>query len=431
MEKRTFRLHVMYSLLEGVILGVLALNEFVFLKSLLGSNYQLSFLFQFSMVVFLFALLINEFMKRIQNKKKMLRWTALITRAPLMLLFFFPRNAAAMSGDSIYHYIFLGIFLVYYLAHPIIYPTINLFLKNTYRHQNFGRLYSWATSLNKIVMLVVTFLYGMLLDEHLYAYVYVFPLIALLGIASVFLLSRIEYKAEAFKFPSLPFFTSVAVSAREMVKIIRTNHPYRHFEIGFMFYGFAFMSSVSVLFIFYQKELLLNYSSVAFYRNSYNILAILLLPFFGRLLGKIDPRKFAVITFSSMFLYLFFVTLTEYVPVHVDWMGIRIYYTMLFFILFHSVFAATMSLLWNIGSAYFCKDQDAGTYQSIHLWLTGFRAIFAPILGVLFLEWVGFTATFGIAMAATLAGVGVMIWSYHREKRLRLSVKESQETTLD
>ena len=58
-EKSTFKLHGTYMAIEGVILGVLALNEFVFIKSLHGSNYQLSFLFQFSMVMFLFLVFIN------------------------------------------------------------------------------------------------------------------------------------------------------------------------------------------------------------------------------------------------------------------------------------------------------------------------------------------------------------------------------------
>ncbi len=59
-EKRTFQLHLIYSIIEGIILGVLALNEFVFIKSLRGSNYELGFLFQFSMVVFIFLVFINE-----------------------------------------------------------------------------------------------------------------------------------------------------------------------------------------------------------------------------------------------------------------------------------------------------------------------------------------------------------------------------------
>ena len=37
-EKNTFRIHFAYSIIEGIILGVLALNEFVFLKSLHGSD---------------------------------------------------------------------------------------------------------------------------------------------------------------------------------------------------------------------------------------------------------------------------------------------------------------------------------------------------------------------------------------------------------
>ena len=61
-EKRTFQLHLIYSIIEGIILGVLALNEFVFIKSLKGSNYELGFLFQFSMVVFIF-LVFKEYRK--------------------------------------------------------------------------------------------------------------------------------------------------------------------------------------------------------------------------------------------------------------------------------------------------------------------------------------------------------------------------------
>lgn len=68
-EQRTFRLHSTYMIIEGFVLGVLALNEFVFIKSLQGSNYQLSFLFQFSMLVFLFLIVINEFLKRVDNRK--------------------------------------------------------------------------------------------------------------------------------------------------------------------------------------------------------------------------------------------------------------------------------------------------------------------------------------------------------------------------
>ena len=156
-EKKAFRLHMIYSAIEGIILGVLALNEYVFIYSLRGSNYQLAFLFQFSMVVFVFLFIFNQFRKRIRNKRKMLLITGLLTRLPLILLFLIPRDETAMMGQSGWHYLFLFVFLVYFFGNIIIYPAINVLLKTNYRHEHFGKLYSYATSLNKIIILFSTF----------------------------------------------------------------------------------------------------------------------------------------------------------------------------------------------------------------------------------------------------------------------------------
>jgi len=415
-ERNTFRIHMLYSIMEGIILGVLALNEFVFIKSLKGSNYQLGFLFQFSMVVFIFLVFINEFIKRFSNKKKLLRWTGVLTRGPLIFLFFFPRNTEMLYAVPIYHYLFLGLFFIYYFGNTIIYPLINLFLKNQYAHEKFGKLYSYATSVNKIVMMIATFIYGLLLDQDAYAYTYIFPAIALLGIGSVFLLSEIGYQPQTVQKFKLGFLQSIRKSVNTMISIIKTNKPYQHFELGFMFYGFSFMITVTVITIFLERALHLNYSSVAFYKNAYNILAIVLLPYTGKLLGKIDPRLFAIITFLSLLLFIFFMSLTEYYSVHYLIAGIEIYPMLILAYLFYGIFAATMALLWFIGSAYFCKPEEAGDYQSVHLSLTAGRAMFAPLLGVLFYELIGFTGTFVLAMVSLLIGIFVMFWSYRREK---------------
>ena len=98
-----------------------------------------------------------------------------------------------------------------------------------------------------------------------------------------------------------------------------------------------------------------------------------------------------------------------------EFLGITVYYTLILYIIFHGIFAATMVLIWNIGSAYFCKPEEAGTYQSLHLSLTGARAVFAPLLGVLFYEMFGFTVTFSIAIVSLLIAMWLMRWSYKRE----------------
>lgn len=431
-ERFTLTRHLVYMALEGVILGVLALNEFVFIKSLNGSNYQLGFLFQFSMIIFLFLILINEFLKRVNDRKKLLRTTAVLTRLPLVLVFFFPHEFNEIAGNGYYHYIYLALFLIYFSGNIFIYPNINYLLKNNYRHQHFGKLYSYATSLNKIIMLVVTFAYGYLLDMDNYFFVYAIPAVGLLGVISGFVLSSIVTDTttnNSRKTIRKSLKQSVIDSVIEMKQILSGNVPYRHFEIGFMLYGFSFMISVTVITIYFYEGLNLNYTSVAFYRNSYNILAIVLLPFFGKLLGDIDPRRFAVITYLSITLYIFSLTMTMYIPWHFEVLNATIYYTLIFYVIFHGVFASTMVLLWNIGSAYFCEPDDAGTYQSLHLSLTGVRAIFSPLLGVLFYQLFGFLTTFAIAMLSLIAAILLMMWSFKNDRNRVLSVKTPAKIT--
>jgi MFS family permease len=414
-EKKTFILHVVYSIIEGIILGLLALNEFVLIKSLHGTEMQVGFLFQFGSVLLLFSVLFTEWIRRSVSKARLIRWLAWITRLPLLLLVFFPHSNGEMANQQLFATIFLLIFLLFYLANPIIYPIINLFLKSNYRHENFGPLYSYATGLNKLVMLGATFIFGIWLDADPFAFIYVYPVMALLGIASIYILAMIPYTPEPDPVRSRRnLWQSIRESLKHMTLIFKLNKPYRDFETGFALYGFAWMTTVAVITIYFDKELHLSYSSVAFYKNAYNLLSILMFPFFGKLIGRIDPRKFAIYTFLSLFVYFLFLVLTRAFPGNTTVAGIQIYYMLIPAYLSQAVFAAAMGLLWYIGSAYFSKMEEAADYQAIHLTMTGIRALYGPVLGVLFYRWFGITWTFLFAMAALLASVIVLQTSLRR-----------------
>ncbi len=415
-EQKTFYLHLAYSIIEGVVRGVLILNEFVLIKSLEGSNYQIGFLLQFQHMVLILSVFMNEFLRRTVRKRKMLNSIAIATRVPLLAFAFFP--AVSQNIPVIYHYIFLIVFLIYFLANPIVFPTINLLLKNSYTHQNFGKYYSYAATVNKIVMLLATFGFGIWLDYDPYIFRWVYPSLGILGIASIVLLTRIDYTPKE-QVSRQKFWLSVKSSWGRMKNIILTQKPYRDFEIGFMFYGFAFMTSAAVLTIFFERELHLNYFSIATYKNAHNILAILLLPFFGKIIGQVDPRRFAVYTFASLMFFILFLGITYYWE---DWVMIgrlKLYFSITIAYLFYGVFAATMPLLWNIGSAYFSENENAGDFQAIHLSLTGFRALFAPVAGVFVYELVGYFYTFMVGVAVLLIGIAIMYWSMNRHKNPR------------
>lgn len=411
-EIGVFKLHLVFSLIQGVITGVFALNELVFIKDMHGSDFQLSILLQLSVLIMVVSIIVNEFLRRVRDKKKMLQIMALITHSPLLLLFLFPQSREAYELSSFYHYLFLAIFLFFYLNLIIVLPTINQMLKSSYSHESFGRLYSYASTANKIVIMITTVIFGFMLDDFNYIFVYVYPIIGILGMVSIFMLSRIPQPLEVPIKSSLK--ESLINSFSYMKNVLISNKAFRHFELGFMFYGFAWMITAAVIPIYFNDIFNMNHATYGFYKNGYNLLAIFLLPFFGKLIGSIDARKFGAITFGSLLLFTFVLGIAQYYQQSFEIGSIKIYYSLIVAYFFYGIFAATMALLWFIGSAYFCKKEEAAKYQSIHLSLTGLRAVFSFQIGIWMYLSMGFTATFMIASFSLLIAVILMVWSLRR-----------------
>ncbi len=410
-QKQTFRLHLIYSLLDGIILGVLALNEFVLIKNLKGSDYQIAILFQFTTLILLFSVIFNELLNRTKHKKRMLKITALITRLPLLALFFFPADINTVSNNLIYQVIFLTIFLLYYSANPILLPLINQLLKNNYKEKNFSKFFSYATTTNKIISLMVTFITGLLFDNYPSSYTYIYPTLAILGIVAISILLKIEYKLPDIEELPKGFYNSIKNSLISLFKILKHNKPYRDFEIGFMLYGFAWLSTTAVIALFLENELQLTYTNIAFYKNTYTIISIILTPIFGKMLGEIDPRKFAIFNFSALLFSILFMGISQYFKGGFHIFQIYIQWTLLISYTFYGLFAAMMGLLWYIGSAYFCEKTQVSQYQSVHLSLTGVRGLIAPLLGISFYHSLGYSGIYLLAIIFLLSSVLLMFWS--------------------
>ncbi len=408
----------------------LILNEFVFIKSLNGSSYQLSFLFQSSVIVLLLSIVFNELIFRSKNKRRLIRKAGFLTHLPMLALLFFPRNPEIYAVDSIYHYIFLFVFFSYYISYPITLPAINLFLKNAYSKNNFGKLYSISTSIRQVLQMLIIFLFGWLLDVDNYAFTYIMPALGILGFISIVMLTRIDYIQKTIPNITGGIISSSIDSVKKLFKILKTNKTYFDYEVGFMFYGFAFMSTKAVIILFYYEVLVLNYSSVAFYQNVYNIVAILLLPFFGKLIGKMDPRKFTIYAFLAMAGYILFIAISEFDPLYFEIWNLKIYASLLLSTIFYGLFFSTMMLSWNIGSSYFGSDEEAGDYQSVHLFLTGIRGIFAPVIGIVLYEWIGFTWTFVISIFMLIVASYYMKWSYKNHRVLQNTKLSNSRTQI-
>lgn len=417
-ESRTLKLHLFYSGIEGIAAGALLLTEFIFIKSLKGSNVQLAFLFQFNMVVFLFAMLANEILRRYTNRKVLLRTIAVVSKLPLVGLAFFPDVSHQQGLPPIYHTLFLGIFLFYFITRIVVIPSVNQYLKGNYRHENFGRLFGYSVTIQKVAMLLSTFVAGLLLDINPNSYKIFYPIVGILAMISVFQLTKIKF-VQKEEIIDTPLWKSLHQSFIRIFQILKFNKSFRHLEMGFMIYGFAWMSTHAVITIFYERALHLNYSSVAFYKNAFNLVAIAFLPFFGKVIGKRDPRRFAIITFGSLLLFILFTALTEYYNGYTEVYGIKIYYMLMVAVLFNGLFMGSMPILWGIGSSYFCQPDEAADYQSVHLFLTGVRALLAPVIGIKLYEWAGFSYTYATGVVLLFFAILLMIWSEKRFPKTR------------
>jgi MFS family permease len=272
-------------------------------------------------------------------------------------------------------------------------PLMNMMLKQNYRPENFGTLYSRVATLNKLIVVGATFGIGSLLDYYSYSFRFIYPASAVLSIIGGYIFLKIPYRDRVTDIKK-SLMKSLAGSLESMVTVVKKNKPYRDFEIGFMFYGFSFMIAFPVMTIFFDSVLGLNYSSVAFYKNQATLLSLVILPFMGGYIGRADPRKFAIGTFLSLMMFLLFLASAVYWKGNFEFMGIQIYYFLLIGHLFLAVFFAMMLLLWNIGSTYFCDGDDVSTYQSIHISLTGLRGMIAPLIGVGIYQYIGYFSTF-------------------------------------
>lgn len=414
-EKISFRFFFLYSILEGVLDGVFLLNSYVFVKTLHGSKWQLGILFQVMIGLYLFSIVAKELTDRIKNKKRMLLWVGISTRLPLLIFFLFPENH---SQTSVFNYTFLAIFLVFYSSRMIFFPSINMFLRKTFSDENFGKLFGYATTAKKITIMICTYLLGLLYDYNPFLYKYVYPALGILGIASIILFVQIPAKIpfEAIKKENM--LISIKKSVQKMFALFKKNKAFARFETGFMLYGIAFMVTQPLIAIYFDEVLKASYSSFAFYQYYANLVAIATLPFLGKFIQRIDPRIFGILCYSSIFLFLLFFISTNYFQFSFLFAGTKLHASLLISFFFHGLFLSTMSLLYSIGSSYFCPAKEAYHYQSIHLTLTGVRALIFPLIGVMLLEKFGFETGFAVALIALIASIIVLSLSYQKHKLL-------------
>ena len=177
-------------------------------------------------------------------------------------------------------------FLFYFITRIVVIPSVNQYLKGNYRHENFGRLFGYSVTVQKVAMLLSTFTAGLLLDINPNSYKIFYPIVGILAMISVFQLTKIKF-VQKEEIIHTPLWKTVHQLVIRIFQVLKFNKAFRHSEMGFKFFGFSWLSTNPIIDNFLEQALDLNYSSVAFYKNAFYIVTIAFFPFFCKFMSDV------------------------------------------------------------------------------------------------------------------------------------------------
>ncbi|GIW70524.1 MAG: hypothetical protein KatS3mg102_0066 [Planctomycetota bacterium] len=389
----TFRRHLLAGACEGVLFSqLIGLGGVVLVKGLGGSDAQVTLL----AIVFPMALLLAPVWGGIlvgRSKRPFFLGAGLLGRAPLVLMLW-----VSEPGP------FVALLALAAASYSVVLPAQNTIFQANYPAAIRGRIFGIVAAVTTLAGMASAVLAGLWLEADEGAYRYCYPAAGLLGLMSCWLLARIKIRGARRRWgrrqpaPGLAaVLREVAAGLEESVRLLRGEHAFRQFELGFLLYGLGFMMLQPILPVFLVRGLGASYLEAALAKQGvFGLANMVCLPLWGRLVDRIGPIRMAARAFGL--LALFPLALAG------SWAMGPAY-------LAFAVMGAAMAgvnILWNLASIHFARERDAAPFQALHVALVGARGAVGPLLGYAVLA-LGAPRLGMLAAAALLAGaVAVM-----------------------
>jgi MFS family permease len=413
LEKRTFTLHLISQFFHGIAFGTLVLQDIILKKSLFASDFEITLLVFLTSSAFLFSIYGVEMINRSNNPAMTI---IIMAAASKIFLLFIP-----LFEDAGF---FIFCIAVMSFIDSMIRPTWNAVYKHNYTEENRSKLYSYASSLFTIVLLVIITLFGQLLDVDYKVYKIFYPLAGVTDFISLYILAKLvskgngDYLKKVKKFGAGISFKLIEdiliLPVRNLMRIFKVNKPFFRFERNFFFYGMALMIASPAIPIYLVQELNFDYSPISIAKGlAFHVAMIIFTPLMGRMHGSGKPAKFCGYVFSSLVLYPVLLIFIKYL----DNGFLFISNDMMLFITFF-IFGISMSgviLSWNLSSIYYAPAAEVSNYQAVHITLTGIRGIFSPFIGFAIMKLFSISVTF-VVSALLFLFAGIMMFLESRRK---------------
>jgi hypothetical protein len=412
-ERKTFLLHLISQFFHGIAFGTLLLQDVILKKSLFATDFQITLLIFLTSSSFLFSIYGVEIINRSNNPKSAVIIMGACSKVFLLFIPLFEDAGFFIFCIAVMSYI-----------DSMIRPIWNAVYKHNYSEEKRSKLYSYASSLFTIILLIVITLFGQLLDVDYKIYKIFYPIAGITDFISFYILAKLvsmrkkDYVYNVKKFSgglSLKLTRDILIlPVRNLLRIFKENKAFFRFERNFFFYGMALMIASPAIPIYLVQELNFDYSPISIAKGlAFHLAIIIFTPLMGKMHGSGKPARFCGYVFSSLILFpLFLISLQFF-----DNISFLISKDIILYLTFF-IFGISMSgviLSWNLSSIYYAPAAEVSNYQAVHITLTGIRGIFSPFIGFAVMKMFSINVTF-VVSACLFLFAGIMMIAEGKRK---------------
>lgn len=268
---------------------------------------------------------------------------------------------------------FIFAYAIYMMMAVAVIPAWMEVLKLNLTDQSREKIFSYTQAFGYMGGGLLPFLIGGILDHSQEAWRWLFPLLAVLALCSLFFQRRIQFTTQEspIETPSASIGDLIKKPWRDSLEILQRDPSFRQFQGIFMLFGSGLMLLQPALPLFFVDILNLSYTEIAVALTLCKGCGFALSsPLWAKKMAQNTPTSLLIsITFLSTVypLFLYFSTW------HVVWL-----YAAYFL---YGIFQAGSELLWNLSGPYFAKNRPSTAYTTLNIAAVGIRGSFVPALG--------------------------------------------------
>ncbi|MEA2096840.1 MAG: MFS transporter [Candidatus Cloacimonadota bacterium] len=383
-EKRTFWLLMLASFFNGFVMGTFNIQDVVAKKALLALDWQITILVMLWPLSNLFSIWWGKALERSKSISKFFVLTAFVGRLVLLFMLF---------THSYYSYLIIMIFV--FSFNSLLSPAQNSIYRNNISAENRGVLFGYTASLVTLIAIIFSYSAGKLMDINEDWFRYIFSVAGLMGCVSSLLMAMIKIENKKYNTAKLKLKQFFITPIMSTVNILKKNRDFAIFQRNYFIYGIGFMIILPAIPKFLVEYLKMDYSQTFMAKGIISQLGILLLaPIAGKIHDKKNPSFFTFLAFFTLGCYPLILLISSFLIGS----GIENYAVYFAYLIF-GIGMSGIIISWNMSSIFFAGDDDVSMYQSVHVTLTGLRALIVPFMGYLILRYFGVRVVFIVSIS--------------------------------